>query len=98
MPSIKIKIDNSLLDNLVKEELKQIIIKGLGESTYFDEAVKLFVTQGLSIRILMKIESIYKERMIDIIRENPYQLVEDIDGIGFKIADDFAQSLGIEKT
>lgn len=93
----KIKIDNSLLDNLVKEELKQIIIKGLGESTYFDEAVKLFVTQGLSIRILMKIESIYKERMIDIIRENPYQLVEDIDGIGFKIADDFAQSLGIEK-
>ncbi len=31
-----------------------------------------------------------------IIEENPYQLVEDIEGIGFKRADGIAEQLGIE--
>lgn len=38
----------------------------------------------------------YKEDSLDIIQENPYQLVEDIQGIGFKIADQLAEQLGIE--
>ena len=93
----KIKSNPEILDGLVKTEYKEIILAGLGSNTYFDEAVKLFVTQGLSIKMLLKIQAVYKEKMIDIIKNNPYQLIEDIDGIGFKTADDFAIKLGISK-
>lgn len=92
-----IQSDNSLLDGMVSEEQKSVIIKGLGSNTYFDEAIKLFVTQGLSIKMLLKIQSVYKEKMVEIIKENPYRLIEDIDGIGFRIADEFALKLGVDK-
>ncbi|WP_019774723.1 helix-hairpin-helix domain-containing protein, partial [Streptococcus sobrinus] len=51
---------------------------------------------GLSNRQALEIYDSYKEETLDIIQENPYQLVEDIKGIGFKIADNLAQQLGIE--
>ena len=92
----KIKQFPDILDTIVNEEQKQTIIKGLGSDSYFDEAVRTFVTQGLSIKMLLKIQSVYKEKMIKIIKENPYNLVEDIDGIGFKTADDFALNLGFD--
>ena len=78
-----IKKDPNSLDIVVNEEQKKIIVKGLGADSYFDEAVKNFVTQGLSIKMLLKIQSVYKEKMIQMIKDNPYNLVEDIDGIGF---------------
>lgn len=93
----KIQSNPDVLDGLVKAEHKEIILRGLGSNTYFDEAVKLFVTQGLSIKILLKIQGVYKEKMIEIIKNNPYQLIEDIDGIGFKTADEFALKLGVDK-
>ena len=92
----KIKQDSNVLDGIVSVEQKKIIIEGLGTGTYFDEAVKLFVTQGLSIKMLLIIQSIYKENMIEVIKENPYKLIEDIDGIGFKTADDLALKLGFD--
>lgn len=92
-----IQTDNSVLDSLVKEEYKNTIVDGLGSNTYFDEAVKLFVTQGLSLKMLLKIQSVYKEKMIEIIKNNPYKMIEDIDGIGFKTADELAIKLGVER-
>ena len=43
----------------------------------------------------MKIYKKYGYRTIDVIKENPYRLAEDINGIGFKIADRIAFSMGI---
>lgn len=51
---------------------------------------------GLTNRIAFDIFDQYKEEALTIIQENPYQLVEDIKGIGFKIADQLAEKLGIE--
>ena len=65
----KIKNDSSVLDLIVSEEQKKSIVEGLGSGTYFDEAVKLFVTHGLSIKMLAKIQSVYKESMIDILKD-----------------------------
>lgn len=92
-----IKYNPDILDSIVNQEQKNIITNGLGSGTYFDEAVKLFVTQGLTIKMLLKIQSVYKEKMIEVIKENPYQLIEDIDGFGFKSADEFALKLGFDK-
>ena len=51
---------------------------------------------GLTNRKAIEIFNQYKEEALDIIQENPYQLVEDIQGIGFRIADRLAEQLGIE--
>ena len=42
-----------------------------------------------------KIYNQYGSRLYDIIKENPYQLADDISGIGFKLADDVAHRAGI---
>ena len=60
----KIKNTPDVLDLIVNEEQKKTIVNGLGYNSYFDEAVKAFVTQGLSIKMLLKIQSVYKEKMI----------------------------------
>jgi len=40
----------------------------------------------------------YGTESIDVVRENPYRLADDIWGIGFKTADTIASKLGFEKT
>lgn len=52
---------------------------------------------GITPNYCMKIYKKYKCKAIDIINKNPYKLAEDIRGIGFKIADDIASKIGIEK-
>ncbi|MGT2810771.1 SF1B family DNA helicase RecD2 [Streptococcus intermedius] len=53
---------------------------------------------GISNKLAFQIQDFYKEESLEIVEHYPYQLVEDIQGIGFKIADQLAQSLGIEST
>lgn len=53
---------------------------------------------GIPNRLAFQIQDFYKEETLDIIESNPYQLVEDIQGLGFKIADQIAEGLGIEAT
>lgn len=51
---------------------------------------------GFGSQLSFAIYQTYKEQTLEIIQENPYQLVEDIDGVGFKRADTIAEQLGIE--
>lgn len=53
---------------------------------------------GIPNKLAFQIQDFYKEETLEIVKHYPYQLVEDIQGIGFKIADQLAQSLGIEST
>ena len=50
---------------------------------------------GLSPTYALKIYKKYKEKTFDIVNTNPYQLADDIFGIGFKLADKLAISAGI---
>ena len=45
----------------------------------------------------LKIYNVYHEKTTDIVKNNPYKLVEDIDGIGFATADKIAQNAGLPK-
>ena len=53
---------------------------------------------GIPNRLAFQIQDFYKEETLDMVESNPYQLVEDIQGLGFKIADQIAEGLGIEAT
>lgn len=50
---------------------------------------------GVSTNMAVKIYNFYEMRIFDVIKENPYQLVEDIQGIGFRTADEIAARAGI---
>ena len=51
---------------------------------------------GIPNKLGFQIQDTYKEETLDIVEKYPYQLVEDIQGIGFKIADHLAEELGIQ--
>ena len=50
---------------------------------------------GISLSLGVRIYKTYGEEMYQILRENPYRLAEDINGVGFKTADSIAARIGI---
>lgn len=57
----------------------------------------IFLQQyGINLNLGVKIYKEYGQNMYGIIKENPYKMAEDIDGIGFKIADEIATRIGIK--
>ena len=50
---------------------------------------------NISTNMALKIYNVYREKTTDIVKNNPYKLIEDIDGIGFTTADRIAKNIGI---
>lgn len=58
----------------------------------------LFLTEhGITSGRAVRIYRTYRHESIAKIKENPYQLADDIRGIGFKTADELAAKLGIDR-
>ena len=58
----------------------------------------LFLNEyGISPGTSMKIYKRYKDETVEMVRQNPYRLADDIDGIGFKTADAIAFRLGVAR-
>ena len=51
---------------------------------------------GISPALSTKIYNLYGTKVYDIIKANPYQLADDVTGIGFKTADEIARRAGVE--
>ncbi len=50
---------------------------------------------NISTNMALKIYDIYGSNTIEIVKNNPYRLVEDVDGIGFMTADKIAKNIGV---
>ncbi len=59
-------------------------------------AVMFLQAHFISTNRAIKIYNTYKEKTVEVVRNNPYQLVEDIDGIGFATADKIALKVGVD--
>ncbi len=94
---------------IIEEEPERLTqVKGISEriareiSTQMEEKkdmrqAMLFLQQyGISHNLAVKIYKTYGSSTFHKIRENPYQLAEDIQGIGFKMADEIAARMGIK--
>ena len=95
----KIKNDPDCLLVIPKLTPKKIQTIVEGVNNYGDneeEALRYFTLNGLQMRQAMKLQAVYGNTMKEVLIENPYRMVEDIDGIGFQTADKFAMSLGFE--
>lgn len=95
-----IKEDAHVLDRIssLSTKKRETLLQGVLVSNQQEDAIVFLTQNGVSVRNIMKIEAVYGEDAIQIVKENPYRLIEDIDGIGFTTADKLAKSLQFEET
>lgn len=95
-----LKQDESIIyqvNGLSKKQCESVLL-GLKEDVQYDDAVVFLTKHGMTLKNVIKVQATYEDKVIDIIKENPYQMIIDIDGIGFKTADVIAKNLGFEET
>lgn len=84
------------IDGIGKKKVAQIV-----ESYEEDRELRKIILElapfGITPNLCLKIYKKYNNRAMKLIKSNPYRLAEDIRGIGFKIADNLAQKIGIER-
>ena len=59
------------------------------------DAMTFLQGYGISNTLALRIYEAYGMGLYGIMKENPYRLAEDIQGIGFRIADEIAEKIGI---
>ena len=72
------------------------ISNAYNEMKEMQNAIMFLQSHFISTNTAIKIFNIYKEKTIEVVKNNPYQLIEDVDGIGFATADKIAIKLGID--
>ncbi len=95
---------------IIEEEPERLAeIKGISSKKAIDiaasvnskrdmqDAIMFLQQYGISINMAGKIFSHYGNEMYDIVRDNPYKLAEDIEGMGFRTCDEIARNAGIKE-
>nr|WP_257009068.1 ATP-dependent RecD-like DNA helicase [Nosocomiicoccus ampullae] len=82
--------------NGLTKERKETIYRTVVENESTTRADLMMIELGIAPSKRAKIIDTYKEDILNILQNNPYKLVEDIFGIGFKKADEIAIKAGIE--
>lgn len=107
--SIAAKFGKDTFDIIEKEPQRLTEISGIGPAKAeaiseafhahreFAEVTVYFQQYGISAEYAMKLYKQYGSNTIAIATENPYQLIKDVAGIGFRRADAMALKLGIAK-
>ena len=83
------------LEEILPMARKNSFIKRLRDNHGVEKILSKLAEYGIPSKLQFQIHELYKDETLDIIAKNPYQLVEDVKGIGFKTADQIAQELGI---
>lgn len=65
------------------------------ESQDIRQAMMFLGKYGINAHLAVKIYNEYGNRLYKVMEENPYQLADDIQGVGFKVADEIARRAGI---
>ena len=93
---------------IIEEEPERLAeVKGISERKAKEIAVQVYEKRdareamtflqkyGISNTLAIRIYEAYGMNLYGVMKENPYRLAEDIDGIGFRIADGIASRIGI---
>ena len=93
---------------IIEEEPERLAeVKGISERKAMEIAdqvnakkdlrqAMIFLQQySISTTLAVKIYNYYGSRIYSVLKENPYQMAEDIEGVGFKTADEIASRVGI---
>ncbi|MFZ7132201.1 MAG: ATP-dependent RecD-like DNA helicase [Eubacteriales bacterium] len=97
-----------VLDIIRFNPSKLVEISGIGEKTALTisesynenrevmEVIVMLGQYGIPSNYAMRIYKTYKEHTGSVIRENPYKIISEVPGMGFKSADFIAMNMGIE--
>ena len=79
----------------ISEKKAREIAQQVEEKKDMRKAMLFLQKYGISTTLSIKIYAAYGAELYNIIQENPYKMADDIVGVGFKIADEIAQNVGI---
>ena len=79
----------------ISERKAREIAEQVEEKADMRKAMMFLQKYGISQTLGAKIYQQYKQDMYRILKENPYKMAEDINGVGFKMADEIASRIGI---
>jgi len=94
----KVQNDPDILDEMpnMNKAKKDVLLDGLLNQDDLEQAIAFFSTYGLGIRNIMRLERIYGKEALNKVKENPYRLVVEVDGIGMATADKLALGMGFD--
>lgn len=96
--ALKKIVDNpELLQGIpgVSEEKAEMISDTVRQHTDFEQVMLLLYEYGIGSSLALKIYNTYKHDTLAVLKQNPYQLIYDIEGIGFARADAIGREIGI---
>jgi len=73
----------------------KIISERFAEIKEMQKSVGFLQQFDISLNMAIRVFNYYKDKTIEKVQQNPYRLIETIDGIGFLTADKIARELGI---
>lgn len=79
----------------ISERIAREIAVQVIEKKDMREAFVFLQQYGISNSLAVKIYNRYGMELYGVMKENPYRLAEDIEGVGFRIADGIAAKIGI---
>lgn len=80
----------------IKDKQADALIKTWQENVLEREAIIFLQGYGLNAHLAKRIFTEYQEDTIAVVKKNPYQLADEVLGVGFIRADDIAHEMGFE--
>ena len=92
----QISNDPAVLEEVVglNDKKKAVLVQTIRASDGMEKIIIGLNSYGFGSQLAYTIYQMYQDETLEIIQENPYQLVQDIENIGFKKADAIAEQLG----
>lgn len=81
----------------ISERIAMEIADQVIEKKSMRKAILFLSEYGIGMNLAVKIYKTYGDNLYEIIKNNPYKLADDIEGVGFKIADGLASTMGMEQ-
>ncbi|WP_412679095.1 ATP-dependent RecD-like DNA helicase [Brevibacillus borstelensis] len=79
----------------ISEARAKQIYESVMEHRSLEQAMVFLYEFGIGVQLALRIYQTYKLETLKVLSEEPYRLIEDVQGIGFKRADEIARSTGI---
>ncbi|WZY00902.1 ATP-dependent RecD-like DNA helicase [Bacillus sp. FSL W7-1360] len=89
--------DRSVLDDVpkLKKEVADRLYEQLLDQQGAEQVLLQLSQYGFGTELSMAVYRAYKLQALDIIRTTPYKLIEDVEGIGFRRADQLGAAVGL---
>ncbi len=80
----------------ISKEKAILISNAYNDMKEMQNVIMFLQSHYITTNMAIKIYNIYKEKTIEVVKNNPYQLISQVDGIGFTTADKIAVKVGID--